>query len=126
VVLSPVEGYPNLVTEEKLADGRKRMAVRPEQLEPYRFVRGGLPPSMVFQGKEDKAVPYATVELFVEAMIAAGNRCELKAYGGPPHGFFSLGRGSGKSRAEASRYYYRTWGKMDQFLVSLDYLRPLD
>lgn len=126
VVLSPVADHPDLMPSEKFADLRNRMNGRPGEIEPFRFVRAGLPPSIVIQGIVDQSVPYPTIKLFVEAMKAAGNRCELKAYAGQPHGFFNPGRGTGEPRAEASRYYYRTLREVDQFLVSLDYLPPVD
>jgi acetyl esterase len=47
-------------------------------------------------------------------MKAAGNRCELVAYDGQPHGFFNFGRQGGK--------YPETLAATDAFLVSLGWL----
>jgi acetyl esterase len=122
VIMAPVADRPDLVPAEKFADIRARTDGRPEEISPYRFVRSGLPPSIIFQGKSDEAVPFPTVKLFADAMTAAGNRCELKAYEGQPHGFFNPGRGKGEPRAEATRYYFKTLTELDKFLVSLGYL----
>ena len=124
VILSPVAGHADLMPAEKFADISARMDNRPQEIEPYHFVRAGLPPSIIFHGMNDEAVPFPTVQLFQQAMVAAGNRCELKAYEGQPHGFFNPGRGSGAPRAEASRYYYKTIAEVDAFLESLGYLKP--
>ncbi len=124
VVLAPVEGHPDLLPAEKFADIAQRMDGRPQELSPYHFVRPGLPPSIIFNGTKDEAVLFPTVQLFQQAMSAAGNRCELKAYEGQPHGFFNPGRGSGEPRKEATRCYYATLKQLDEFLESLGYLKP--
>ena len=126
VVLSPAEGHPGLLSEEKIADIRTRAAGRPEEISPYHFIRAGLPPSILFHGTKDEAVPFPTVALFTQAMTAAGNRCDLKAYEGQPHGFFNPGRGKGEPREEASRCFHRTIRELDAFFVSLGYLKPSD
>ena len=126
VVLSSVEGHPGLLSDEKIADIRSRTDGRPQEISPYHFVRAGLPPSILFHGTKDEAVPFSTAELFAKAMLAAGNRCELKAYEGQPHGFFNPGRGQGPAREEASRCFHRTIRELDAFFVSLGYLKPSD
>ena len=125
VTLAPLEGHPDLLTAEKFADIRERADGRPEEISPDRFVRKGLPPSIIFHGTDDEAVPFPTVRLFAKSMKAAGNRCELKAYEEQPHGFYNPGRGKGEPRAEANRQYHKTLGELDQFLVSLGYLKAV-
>ena len=126
VLLSPAEGHPGLLSEASLASISARTQGRPQEISPYHFIRAGLPPSILFHGTKDEAVPFPTVELFAKAMTAAGNRCELKAYEGQPHGFFNPGRGQGEPRAEANRCFYRTIRELDAFFVSLGYLTPTD
>ena len=126
VVLSPVEGRPVLLSEEKVADIRARCAGRPQEISPYHFIRAGLPPSILFHGTKDEAVPFPTIELFAQSMCAAGNHCELKSYEGQPHGFFNPGRGQGEPREEANRCFHRTIRELDAFFVSLGYLTPTD
>ena len=124
VILAPVEGHPDILPAEKFADLAERMNGKAKEISPYHFIRAGLPPSIIFHGTNDDAVPYPTVQLFQQAMAAAGNRCELKAYEGQPHGFFNPGRGEGEPRAEATRRYYQTLEQLDAFLTSLGYLKP--
>lgn len=123
VTLAPLEGHPDLLPAEKFADIRERADGRPEEISPDRFVRGGLPPSIIFHGENDEAVPFPTVQLFAKAMTEAGNRCELKSYPGQPHGFYNPGRGKGEPRAEANRCYHKTLHELDEFLVSLAFLK---
>ena len=126
VLLSPAEGHPGLLSDASLASISARTQGRPQEISPYHFIRAGLPPSILFHGTKDEAVPFPTVELFAKAMTAAGNRCELKAYEGQPHGFFNPGRGQGEPRAEANRCFHRTIRELDAFFVSLGYLTPTD
>lgn len=124
VVLAALEGHPEVVPAEKLDSYNERTGGLAPKISPYHFIRADLPPSIIFHGTEDEAVPFATASLFAKTMTAAGNRCELKAYKGQPHGFFNPGRGEGEPRKEATRNYYKTLGELDAFLISLGYLPP--
>ncbi len=81
---------------------------------PLQHVDRGDPPTIVFHGRADSTVPFATAETFCEAMQDAGNRCELVGFDGRPHGFFNYTR----SRVA----YANTVWHMDRFLASLGYL----
>ncbi len=87
-----------------------RFGCEPTEISPIHHVKKGLPPTIIFHGKADTTVPYATVEKFTEVMKAAGNRCELIGYEGQPHGFFNKAK------------YPETLEATDGFLVSLGYL----
>lgn len=89
--------------------------IEPESLSLQDHVRPGLPPTIIFHGKADSAVPFETIEVFSEAMRAAGNRCELVGYDGEEHGFFNWGRGDGSG-------YTDTVSRMDEFFTSLGWL----
>jgi len=89
---------------------KSKFGCEPSEISPLHHVKKGLPPTIIFHGKADTTVPYATVEKFTEVMKAAGNRCELIGYEGQPHGFFN------KSK------YQETLNATDAFLVSLGYL----
>ena len=89
---------------------KSKFGCEPTEISPLHHVKKGLPPTIIFHGKADTTVPYATVEKFTEVMKAAGNRCELIGYDGQPHGFFN------KSK------YQETLDATDAFLVSLGYL----
>ena len=124
VVLAPVKDHPGLLTDEKFADLAERTGGHPEEISPYHFIRAGLPPSIIFHGTEDEAVPFPTVQLFEKAMVAAGNRCELKVHEVQPPGFYNPGRWKDEAGRESTRRYYATLAQMDAFLESLGYLKP--
>jgi acetyl esterase len=89
---------------------KERFGCDPQEISPIHHVRKGAPPTIIFHGKADSTVPYATVEKFTEVMKAAGNRCELVGYEGQPHGFFNRAK------------YAETLEAADTFLTSLGYL----
>jgi acetyl esterase/lipase len=89
---------------------KARFGCEPTEISPLHHVRKGLPPTIIFHGKADTTVPYATVEKFTEVMKAAGNRCELVGFEGQGHGFFNKAK------------YQETLEATDAFLVSLGYL----
>ena len=114
LVLASVDGeepLPELRREEL----RERMGVEPELLSPFHHVAPGVPPTIIFHGEKDTTVPVKTARLFGDAMLKAGNRCELIGYAGQTHGFFNYGRND-------NQYYRQTLLALDQFLVSLGYL----
>lgn len=113
VVLAPAKGILNSDAIERLAD---RMGAPLESMSPYHHVRAGLPPAIVFHGKADTTVPYATAEGFCRKMQEAGNRCELEGYEGQTHGFFNYGRNENVP-------YRDTVRKMDEFFASLGWLQ---
>ena len=87
LVLAPLEGL-NLERFESRV-GAERMGIEPQKLSPAHNVRAGAPPMIIFHGKADTTVPYATAEAFAAKMKAAGNRCELVGFDGQAHGFFN-------------------------------------
>lgn len=114
LITAPIPG----LADENLEKFRRlepRLGADPQSMSPYHHVRPGLPPTIIFHGKEDKTVPYRTIELFTEAMKSAGNSCELVAYPGEGHGFFNA------HRADASAYR-DTMSRVDEFLVKLGWL----
>lgn len=113
VVLAPVPGK----LEGSVARGvdlEERAGVAVEKVSPYHSIHKDLPPTIIFHGQADSTVPYATVELYRDACLAAGTKCELVGYEGQPHGFFNHGRKDGK--------YAETLAAMDEFLTRLGYL----
>jgi acetyl esterase len=114
VVLAPVAGL-NEINQERVTSLKDRMGVEPRLLSPYHQVKKGAPPAIVFHGKADTTVPYATAELFAKAMNDAGSKCTLVGYEGQAHGFFNHGRGN-------NEYYDKTLNALDEFLVGLGYL----
>jgi acetyl esterase/lipase len=94
-----------------LGFGEHKMA-----LSPLQQAREGLPPAIIFHGTADKTAPYAEATAFCQAMKERGNQCEVKPFEGRAHGFFNYGRGDGQD-------YFATLRAMDEFLVSLGYLK---
>src|SRR5439155_17623876 len=115
VVLAGAEGL-NGANEERVAALKERMGVEPRDLSPYHNVKKGAPPTIIFHGKADPTVPYATVEMFTKAMTEAGNQCTLVGYEGQAHGFFNYGRGG-------NAYYEKTVAALDEFLIGLGYIQ---
>ena len=109
--------YPGQSDPEaaKFNNLRNRLGAEPETMSPFHNVRPGLPPTIIFHGKQDKTVPYRHAEMFTQAMVEAGNRCELVGYPDQGHGFFNQRRNDGAP-------YRDTVERMDGFLVSLGWL----
>lgn len=110
LVLAPLAGYKF----GENAGGRateERFGTKPENISPAHHIKPGAPPAIVFHGKADTTVPFATAEAFAAEMKKAGNKCELVGYDGATHGFFN----KGSEREDTIR-------RMDVFLKSLGYL----
>jgi acetyl esterase len=113
LVLAPVPSEPT-ISRDRMADLAARLGDEPIRLSPYHHVRSGQPPTIIFHGRADATVPYRTAELFTEAMVRAGNRCELVGFEGKDHGFFNFQR-------DGNAGYQATLVAMDRFLGDLGY-----
>ncbi len=91
VILAEVPGKFE-VPAEKMASRRERIGTDPKKISPYHHVRKGLPPTIIFHGTNDDAVPFRTVQLYEKHAQAQGNSCKLVAFEDKPHGFFNWGR----------------------------------
>ncbi len=114
VVLAPIPGKFE-IPDDKAASRMERMGVQAEKLSPYHHVRKGLPPTIIFHGTNDSAVPYRTVELFEKRMKEKGNSCKLMGHEGQPHGFFNWGR-AGNSQFRGTMF------SCDRFLEELGWI----
>lgn len=76
VIDTSTEGYGNAKCGEKW-----------KEISPLHRVRPGLPPTIVFHGTGDTVTPFKGAKAFQEAMVAAGNRCELVVNDGGKHGY---------------------------------------
>ena len=93
----------------------ERLGAEPIAISPTHNVKAGAPPTIVFHGKADTTVPFATVEVFAAAMKKAGNRCEVAGFEGQQHGFFNFGRGD-------NAMFLETLKQADKFLASLGWI----
>ena len=114
LVLAPLPGLELANFGDRVP--AERMGTDPKNISPAHHVKKGAPPTIIFHGKADTTVPYATAEAFANAMKAAGNRCELVGTEGAQHGFFNYGRGD-------SSAYRATLNSTDAFFVSLGWIR---
>jgi acetyl esterase/lipase len=113
VVLAPVKGVT--LNRQRTINMDERAGVEATRISPYHHVKAGVPPTVIFHGRADATVPYATVEVFAKAMQDAGNTCELFGYDDQGHGFFNNRRGGGKM-------YATTLRETDKFLAKLGWL----
>ena len=83
-----------------------------KEFSPMQNLKKGTPPTVVFLGTKDDLIPVATAEEYKKIMESNGERCDLHLYKDQPHGFFNKAK------------YNETVKEMDQFLVSLGWLKP--
>jgi len=67
--------------------GNKLIGARWQEISPADQVKPGLPPTLILHGSGDKTTPFKGAVKFHEAMLKAGNRCELTVNEGGPHGY---------------------------------------
>ena len=115
VILAEVPGKYN-VPPEKMASRRERIGADPKKISPYHHVRKGLPPTIIFHGTNDDAVPFRTVQLYEKHAQSEGNSCKLVAFEGKPHGFFNWGRFDNAP-------FRKTMFASDQFFGSLGWIK---
>lgn len=113
LVLAPLEGYTFDMSGARVSD--ERFGTKPEKISPAHHIFKGAPPAIIFHGKADTTVPYATTEAFTAGMTKAGNRCELVGFDKQPHGFFNR-----------EPFLTQTQKAADKFLVSLGWLKKVD
>ena len=68
--------------------GNEKIGERWKELSPVDQVRGGMPSTLVLHGTSDEVTPYAGAKRFEQAMLKAGNKCQLITYEGGRHGYF--------------------------------------
>ncbi len=108
LVLAPI---PDVNLDGFLSNSNAgRFGCKPDEISPAHHVKKGAPPTIIFHGKADSTVPYASAQKFSDLMKNAGNRCELVGYEGEGHGFFN------------TRKMRETLDQTDAFLVSLGFL----
>jgi acetyl esterase/lipase len=116
-LIAPDAASTDKKDQERYARMKKAMGVEPRDLAPGEHVRPALPPTLIMIGTADPA--FAAAQQYADRLKHAGNRCDLRAYEGEPHGFFNLGR---KNNAP----FASTLKDVDHFLTSLNWLTAPD
>tara|TARA_R110000850_G_scaffold27067_5_gene76802 strand:- start:1045 stop:1926 length:882 start_codon:yes stop_codon:yes gene_type:complete len=117
-VLAPIDGLAPW-GEDRSAELAERMGMDPKALSPAHHVTSEAAPCIIFHGKADDTVPYATSKAFAERMNAAGVNCVLHGYEGEGHGFFNAGREPAEGNEPVLP---QTLDQLDAFLVELEWL----
>ena len=78
--------------------------------------QAGLPPCMLYHGKNDRLIPVEVVAKFAKRYGKKKNRCELIEFEGAGHTFYNYN--------SHQQNYEVTLHSADAFLVSLDILEP--
>jgi acetyl esterase/lipase len=89
--------------------GYERIGERYLEFSPMHNIHKGFPPTINFQGTNDKLIPVATAKKFKQKIDSVGSRCELYLYDGQEHGFFNK-----------KDFHQDIFVKMDTFLNSLN------
>lgn len=106
----------NPALDVNLLDGVEAFGGRAEEASPIYQVRPGLPPTIIFQGTEDRTTPYQAAALFANLMKKAGNDCTLVTFRGLGHGFFNYGE-------KGNRPFRQTLWETDRFLAEHGFLK---
>jgi len=109
-------GKEFIIPEEKKATLPERVGTNPRKLSPYHHLDKTLPPTIIFHGTKDEAVPFATVRLFQRQADKLGRHCRLVPFVGKPHGFFNWGRFENEPFRNSMR-------ETDLFLTKLGWLK---
>ncbi len=110
LMLAALDGQKTAGFEARVPE--ERLGTKGENLSPVHHVASNAPPAIIFHGRADSTVPFATAEAFAKKMKDMGNRCELVGAEGQPHGFFNRDPWQAKTLDDA-----------DKFLVSLGWLQ---
>jgi acetyl esterase/lipase len=103
---TPKRGRPDRFPNPKAA----------KETSPSEHVRKGLPPSILFHGKSDRLVPFASVERFAKRMRRKRNTCQLIPFENAEHPFFNFNVNETN--------FELTLAAADRFLVEQNILPP--
>ena len=117
LILSPPDGFEDTynMTQERISNLKNRIGVDPKTFSPYNFINETTPPTIIFHGKDDKTVPYESVEFFDQKMKEFKNLSVIHLYEGEEHGFFNYPR-------KAQVPFNDTMLKTEKFLKNLGYI----
>lgn len=87
VLFNPALDLAALEVAEKWPEGKGDGNAIVPQIDPARFIKKGLVPTVVFFGTADRMLDHARA--FADKSKALGNRCEVFTAAEQPHGFFN-------------------------------------
>ncbi len=90
---------------------RARIGLDPVELSPFHHVSSNSPPTIIFHGTNDKAVPYDSAKLFASQLRKNSVFVNLVTYDGAGHGFFNR-----------EPYFSQTAEELEAFLLNLGWL----
>jgi acetyl esterase len=105
--------YFPVIDTSKEGYGNGKIGARWREISPLDRVHSGVPPTIIFHGTGDTVTPFKGAQAFRDAMLKAGNRCELVVNEGGAHGYLMRDRAS----------YEETLHKTEAFLASLGFLK---
>jgi acetyl esterase len=93
----------------------EKAGIDPSAFSPARFVKSGLPETLILSGGKDRLVPLTMVNTFMEQMKQHGNKCSFVEYPDAGHSFFNYGK-------EDNVYFHQTMDEVEKFLCKLGYI----
>ncbi|MBI5396508.1 MAG: alpha/beta hydrolase [Verrucomicrobia bacterium] len=105
--------YFPVIDTSKEGYGNAKIGERWQEISPLHRVKPGVPPTIIFHGTGDTVTPFKGAQAFHDAMLKAGNRCELDVHEGGKHGYLLFDRA----------LYEDTLRKTEAFLKSLGFLK---
>jgi acetyl esterase len=115
VLFNPVLDVPEIVNNlpKKII---KALEGKEAEISPIHHLSEGAPPTIIFHGTADDAVPFHQATRFCETMKKYNNNCEVVPFEGLGHGFFNYNKGENPA-------FFSTMEKTDKFLISIGYLK---
>jgi len=101
--------FPVIDTSEE-GYGRSKIGDRWRELSPLHRVKPGLPPMILFHGTGDTVTPFKGARAFQEAMLKAGNRCELVVQEGGAHGYLMRDRALWEQTLQRTETFLKSLG----------------
>ncbi len=116
--------FPVIDTSKEQGYGNDLLGERWREIDPNSHVRAGLPPCILFHGTGDTVTPFPGAEKFFQAMLAAGNTCELVVNEGGKHGYLMSDRAHFDDTLERAEAFLRQQGVLRRPLVPAPYTSP--
>jgi acetyl esterase/lipase len=94
-----------------------------ESISPVEHVREGMPPTIIFQGREDTVTPLEGAQEFCDRMRTKNNRCELYVYDNVGHLFTPASEPDNGWPNPDKEVQAAAFKKADLFLKSLGFIQ---